>query len=38
VKVEKFGSLNQKIVAGIREEVQDLARFLEMSDFDVKIH
>lgn len=38
VKVEKLGPLNQKIVAGIQEEVQDLARFLDVSDFDVKIH
>ena len=38
VKVEKLGPLNQKILAGIQEETQDLARFLDVSDFDVKIH
>jgi hypothetical protein len=36
VKVTKFGPFSQSITAGIREEAQDLSRFLEAQDVDVQ--
>ena len=37
VKVTKFGPLSRRITAGIREEAQDLGRFLGISNVDVQI-
>jgi uncharacterized protein YcaQ len=37
VKVTKFGTLSRRIIAGIREEARDLARFLGNTDFNVQI-
>jgi hypothetical protein len=37
VKVAKFGSLQRRIAAGIREEAQDLGRFLGTASVDVEI-
>ncbi|HVN15788.1 MAG TPA: winged helix DNA-binding domain-containing protein [Anaerolineales bacterium] len=37
IKVKKFGSISRRVVVGIREEAQDLARFLGASDMKVQI-
>jgi hypothetical protein len=37
VKVAKFGSLQRRIVAGIRDEARDLGRFLGAASVDVEI-
>ena len=37
VKVRRFSSISRPISAGIREEAQDLARFLDASKVDVEI-
>ena len=37
VKVTKFGALSRGVLAGIREEAQNLARFLDIPDVDVQI-
>jgi hypothetical protein len=37
VRVTKFGSLSRRIVAGIREEARDLARFLGSANVDIQI-
>ena len=37
VKVAKFGSISRRILASIREEAQDLGRFLEIPNVDVQI-
>jgi winged helix DNA-binding protein len=37
VKVAKFGSLSQRIIAGIRAEARDLSRFLGISKVEVQI-
>jgi hypothetical protein len=37
VKVTKFGSISRRITAGIREEAQDLSRFLGIPNVDVQI-
>lgn len=37
VKVTKFGSLSRRIVAGIRDEARDLARFLGSANVDIQI-
>lgn len=37
VKVTKFGSLSRPIVAGIREEARDIARFLGSANVDIQI-
>lgn len=37
VEVAKFGSLSRRITAGIREEAQDLGRFLQAQEVDVQI-
>ena len=37
VKVTKFGSISRRIMGGIRDEAQDLGRFLGAPDVDVQI-
>jgi hypothetical protein len=37
VKVARFGSISRRIIAGIREEAQDLGRFLGIPNVDVQI-
>jgi hypothetical protein len=37
IKVTKFGSIPRRVAAGIREEAQDLARFLGNTDFNIQI-
>jgi hypothetical protein len=37
VQVTKFGPLSRRITAGIREEAQELTRFLEIPDVNVQI-
>jgi hypothetical protein len=37
VEVTKFGSTSQRIINGIREEAQDLSRFLGIPNVDVRI-
>jgi len=37
IKVEKFGPLSRRVIAGIHEEAQDLARFLGLAGGDVEI-
>ena len=37
VQVEKFGPISRGAISSIREEAQDLARFLEASDVDVQL-
>jgi hypothetical protein len=37
VKVTEFGSLSRRVIAGIREEAQDLGRFLGLTNVDVQV-
>ena len=38
VTVEKISPFPRSVLAGIREEVYDLARFLNADDVDLKVH
>lgn len=38
VTIEKFGSMSRGVTSGIREEAQNLARFLDISNVEVQIN